>query len=144
MNQTAASLLIVASSIFGYGAGSATHEPTQLMLGAAALSIGLWGGIALVASFLQQRDMIIDSHARLDLMDRMAGVENYPLRGPDMAAIRQPAPMAPSASGVALQLPPDLRAQLSVAAKLRGQDREAIIEELLRRHLPQYTAPRAA
>lgn len=119
MNQIAASILILASSVFGYGAITSTQEATTL-LGAAALASGLCGVISLAAGFLpHQRDL--SWYNSLDLGDSWSG------RATSRSSLRD--------DGLTVQLPPDLKNDLNYVANLRGQDREQLVHDLLRRNL---------
>ena len=123
MNQVAASILIVASSIFGYGAVVSGNE-AAMMLGAASLLSGLCGVVALVAGLMHHRDLMVDNHARFDLMERMAIPESV---GDFMTGRTD--------EGWTVRLPADIKAEVNYLADLRGQKREQILMEMLRRNL---------
>jgi hypothetical protein len=140
MNQTPAAILVLAASVMAYAAHAASmtsHNQASVILTLAGLAAGLWGVISLVAASVREREMLIDSHARLDVLDRVMVRE--PLR-----ALKEAARPVRGESRRPLEISPDLHAQLNAVAHLEGRDRSEILEETLRKHLPKYTQTHAA
>ena len=73
MNQTPAALLVLAASVMAFAAqsASATSNNQAVILTLSALVLGAWGVVSLMAAGLRERDQLIDSHNRLDLLDRV-------------------------------------------------------------------------
>ena len=81
MSQIPASILVLAASIFSLAAHSANANSSRqaaVMLTLAAIGIGLWGTISLVAATMKEREMLVDSQARLDMLDQI--LERGPLK----------------------------------------------------------------
>lgn len=137
MNQTPAAILVLAASLLSYSAHSASltsHHQTSVILGLAAIAVGLWGAISLLAASVREREMLIDSHARLDTLDRVL------VREP-LNALKSIVPSVPRAEKPRpLQISSELQLQLNALAQLEGRDRSEILEEALRRHLPKRAA----
>jgi hypothetical protein len=140
MNQTSATVLILASAVFSNAANlSMGRDVNQasVVLTLAALAVGVWGALGLIAALVREREMFIDNHARLDLFDRLVGRQPKTDPAPPVVRSRR-------VPARALEISPDLQAQLAAAAELEGRDHLEILEETLRRHLPKYNKPRAA
>jgi hypothetical protein len=150
MNQIASSLLILSASICG---AAATFRPVNTtngfggMLSLVALGLGLWGGMALLTSMTRERDYY-DESSRVPLgVTAMNGLRNM---AAPMATAPMARPMAQSATDYGsstardYRLSPELNAQVSLAAEMKGQTKTDIVEETLRRHLPRYSGTRAA
>jgi hypothetical protein len=140
MNQTPAAILVLAASGMAYAAHAASltaHNQASVILTLAALATGLWGTISLIAASIRERELLIDSHARLDVIDRV--MVRDPLR-----VISQVARPQRGESRRPLAISPELHAQLNAVAQLEGRDRSEILEEALRQHLPKYKPSRAA
>lgn len=131
MNQIAASILILASAVFSSTAMSTNQEATTLF-GAAALASGLSGLVALAAAILpRHRDFSWGARSAWGALDRL----NDPIgmTVPPRSIHRG----AMSDEGLTVRLPADLKSQLNYLANLRGQDRDQVVQELLRRNLSQ-------
>jgi hypothetical protein len=150
MNQTPASILVLAASLLGYAALSQTVDNgTGVLVGLAAIALGLWGVISLLGASLRERELI-DGTPRTELVERWLG------RGAALAGLRNPmppmpAPQAPAPPVAARRpamsfddLPADVKAQLSVMAHLQGKDHSQLVEEALRQYLPRNDRTRAA
>ena len=130
MNQIAASILILASSLFSYTAVNTDQEATTLF-GAAALASGLVGMVALAAAILpRHRDFYWGAYSGLGTLNRLSD----PI-GTNLTARGHRGSL--SDEGLTVRLPADLKNQLNYLANLRGQDRDQIVQELLRRNLSQ-------
>jgi len=126
MNQIAASILVLASAAFGYTAVHTIHEVSTLF-GAAALASGLSGLVSLIASILPPpRDLFWSGYRRWDTLDR---VRDRPLSARGMAGSQG------MEDGLTVRLPADIKNQLNYLANVRGQDRDQVVQELLRRNL---------
>ena len=135
MNQTPASILVLASSVFGFAAVRDSSAP-QTILVLASVVIGFWGVLAMVGAVIRERELLIDNHARLDVFDR------FFQRDPGPAAARPKTRQ--SAPDRSLEVPPELHAQIKIVAEMEGRDRSEVLEEALRRHLPKYSKSRVA
>ena len=155
MNQTPAAILILTSSILAYAAtvgGTTTVATTEaglttqtsgvgVILSLAGLVLGIWGVISLIGASIRDRELAFDGTARPDLLGMFD-----PRRMSRTYAMGSPVPprtMAP-ADPAAVELSPEVKAQLSMASHLEGKDRAQIVEEALRRYLPRYENTKAA
>jgi hypothetical protein len=140
MNQTAAAILVLAASVMAYASHAASmtaHNQGSVILTLGALATGLWGIISLIAASLRERELLIDSHARLEVLDRVLIRE--PLRAlKEVARPTRPPTQRP------LEISPELHAQLNAVAQLEGRDRSEILDEALRQHLTKFKTTRAA
>jgi len=112
-----------------------------------ALALGLWGVISLFAACVREREMLIDSHARLDLLDRV-GVRE-PLRAiKEATRPKRPESRRPEAHRPELQpqleISGDVQAKLAALAQLQGRDSSELLEEMLRKQLPDFKKSRVA
>ncbi len=147
MNQIAASLLILSATICG---AAATFRPVNSasgfgsILSLVALGLGLWGGMALLTSLTREREYLYED-----------GVQRPPLGVTAMNGLRsmatpisrpavRPAEYVSPPTGREYRLSPELNAQVTLAAEMKGQGRNDIVEETLRRHLPRYSGTRQA
>ncbi|MCA9151132.1 MAG: ribbon-helix-helix protein, CopG family [Planctomycetales bacterium] len=134
MNQTPAALLVLAASVMASAAqsASATSNNQTVILTLAAMVVGAWGIVSLLAANLREREALVDSHTRLDLLDRVMVSE----------PIRTLKEVARSTSRVIPQRPleisPEMQSRINALARLEGRDRSEILEETLRHHLPDY------
>lgn len=150
MNQTPASILILASSILAYAAthGSTvstaagtgittTSSPIGVILGLGGLVLGIWGVISLIGASIRDRELAFDGQSRGDLLgmfDPRRMARPYAPMGSPAAARTATTAVDPAA----VTLSPEMKAQLSMASHLEGRERQQIIEEALRRYLPRY------
>ena len=134
MNQTPASILVLAASVLGYAAAVRYYHESGVLIGLAGLAVGAWGVVSLVIACIRERELLIDSSARLDIFDRYMG------RGP---ATRE-RQYRRIDEDVEIELPADLKAQLSLAAHMEGRGRSELVADALRRHLPRVTKNRSA
>lgn len=144
MNQTPAAILILAASVLSYAAHAASvtaHTQSSIVLTLLALLVGLSGGISLLAACFREREMLIDSNARLDMLDRVMVRE--PLRALKEVARPVVRPQR-SESRRQLEISAEVQARLNALAHLEGRDRSEILEETLRKHLPDFDQSRVA
>jgi hypothetical protein len=140
MNQTPAAILVLAAAVMSYAAhaaGMTSHHQASVILTLSALATGIWGVISLIAASIREREMLIDNHARLEVLDRVMVRE--PLR-----VLKEAARPKRAESTRPLEISPDLHAQLNAVAHIEGRDRSEILEETLRQHLPKYKQTRVA
>jgi hypothetical protein len=140
MNQTPAAILVLSAAVTSYAAHTASmtsHNQAAVILTLAALATGIWGVISLIAASIRERELLIDGHARLEVLDQVMIRE--PLR-----ALKQAARPRRHESQRPLQISPDLHAQLNAISQIEGRDRSEILEETLREHLPKYKQTRVA
>lgn len=150
MNQTPASILILASSILAYAAthGSTvstaagtgittTSSPIGVILGLGGLVLGIWGVISLIGASIRDRELAFDGQSRGDLLgmfDPRRMARPYAPMGSPAA----PRTATTAVDPAAVTLSPEMKAQLSMASHLEGRERQQIVEEALRRYLPRY------
>ena len=154
MNQTSATVLILASAVFSHAALSGITQDytpqSSAIIAIAALATGIWGVLALIGSMIREREMLIDNHARLDVFNRFFIRDNGTSNKPAVASQRTTPPQTiaaqqPTSTGDQyLDLSPELHSQLSTIAEMEGRNRSDVIEETLRRHLPKYSKSRVA
>lgn len=139
MNQTPAALLVLAAAVMSYAAQSAavTSNNQAVILTLSALVLGAWGVVSLLAASVRERDSLIDSHARLDLLDR--AMVREPLR-----ALKEVARSTRIVAQRPMEISPEMQARINSLARLEGRDRSEILEETLRQHLPDYDQTRVA
>jgi hypothetical protein len=113
------------------------NQTSATVLTLTTLAVGVWGALSLIGAMIRERELFIDNHARLDVFDRIMGREPKGELGRTVVRSRR-------STDRALEISPEVQAQLAAAAELEGRDRSEILEETLRRHLPKYTKPRAA
>ena len=149
MNQTPAAILILTSSLLAYTATINQFDPTGVIIGLAALVLGIWGVISLIGASIRDRELSFDSHMRRDLLGlfdprRIARPTYAAPVGTPVGQV--PAGQVPTATLDRSELPlsPEIKAQLSMASHLEGRDRAQIVEEALRRYLPSYEAGKDA
>ena len=133
MNQTPAAILVLAAAVMSYAAHSASmtsHSQTATMLNLFGIGIGVWGVIALIAACIREREMLIDGHARLDVLDRVMVRE--PLRALKEAARPRYESRKP------LEISSEAQQRLNAAARAEGRDRSEILDDMLRSNLPDY------
>ena len=141
MNQTPAAVLVLAASVLSYSAHAASvtsRGQTSVVLVLVAIAVGLWGAVSLLAACVRERELLIDSHARLDTLDRVLVREPLNM----LKNVVQPKPRVEKPRS--LQISSELQTQLNALAQLEGRDRSEILEEALRQHLPQRAPKRAA
>jgi len=141
MNQIASALLILSATICGTAAVCRpTNAPGGLggILGLVSLGLGLWGGMALLTAVTRDREYLLDEAPPRPLaMTALGGLQN-------MAAPSARRMDYTSATGRDYRLPPELSAQVAVAAEMTGKSRTDIVDDTLRRHLPRYGGARVA
>ena len=138
MNQIAASLLILSASILGHTVSLRTTEDGfGGILGLVAIGLGLWGGMALLSTTLREREGLISDEPTL------GGLGTSLFSRQRMTAPTTGSSMI-SSGGSPYGLSPETSARLAATAQLRGQDRQVVVEETLRRHLPKSTSGVAA
>ena len=145
MNQVAASILILSASICGSAAAFRPSSATAFggILGLVALGLGLWGGMALLTAVTREREFGYDEGARVPLgITAMQGLRTLATTG-ERPALRTNADYS-TATGRDYRLSPELSAQVTLAAEMKGQSRTDVVEETLRRHLPRYSGSRMA
>ncbi len=140
MNQTPAAILVLSAAVMSYAAHSASmtsHHQASVILTLSGLAMGLWGVISLIAASIREREMLIDNHARLEVLDH--AMVREPLR-----VLKEVTRPKRTASQRPLEISADLHAQLNAVAHIEGRDRSEILEETLRQHLPKYKQTRVA
>jgi hypothetical protein len=140
MNQTPAAVLVLSAAVMSYAAHAASvtsYSQASVILTLSALALGVWGVISLIAASIREREMLIDNHARLDVLDHVMVRE--PLR-----VLKEVARPKRADTQRSLQISPELMAQLNAVAHIEGRDRSEILEETLREHLPKYKQTRVA
>jgi len=140
MNQTPAAILVLAAAVLSYAAHAASlssHSQTATMLNLFGIGIGVWGVIALIAACIREREMLIDGHARLDVLDRVMVRE--PLR-----ALKEAARPRYENQRRPLDISSEAQARLNAAARAEGRDRSEILDDMLRSSLPDYDSSRVA
>ncbi len=140
MNQTPAAILVLAAAVMSYGAHAASvtsHNQASVIMTLCGLATGLWGAISLIAASIRERELLIDGHARLDMLDRVMVRE--PLR-----ALKEATRPKPVESRRPLHISSDIQSRLNALARLEGRDRSEILDEMLRQHLPEFEKTRAA
>ncbi len=141
MDQMPSAVLVLAASVLSYSAhasSTTSHHQASVILALAAIAVGLWGSISLLAACVREREMLIDSSARLETLDRVLVREPLnALRSAVSTASRVEKPRP-------LQISAEVQSQLNALAQLEGRDRSEILEEALQRHLPKYSSSRAA
>ena len=148
MNQLPASIVMVAASICAFAATSRPQETLSGILGMAALGLGLWGGLALLAACTREMELQGNGQLGNNLANRLAmggrsASSDVAIPGPlKKNGTVSSAPLGAVADDVALT--PEVAAQVTLVAHMRGQDRRQVIDEVLRQHLPRYTSQRAA
>ena len=138
MSQIPASILVLAASIFSLAAHAASAGSSRqgaVMLTLAAIGIGLWGTISLVAATMKEREMLVDSQARLDMLDQI--LEQGPLKTLSKATSRAARKVVgrreePSET---IKLSREMQDHLSTVAEISGRDQNELLEEALRRNL---------
>lgn len=147
MNQTPAAVLVLAAAALSHAAHAtsmSSHNNASVILTLCAIAIGLWGVVALIAACNREREMLIDSHARLDVLDRVMVRE--PLRALKEAA--RPVTRATTAATAErprpLEISAESQSRLNLAARTEGRDRSEILDEILRQHLADYDQSRVA
>ena len=125
-------------SYSAHAASVSSHNQSSVILVLAAIAMGLWGAISLLAACVRERELLIDSHARLDALNRVLVRE--PLNTLKNAVQPKPRVEKPRP----LQISAELQTQLNALAHLEGRDRSEILEEALRQHLPKFPPTCAA
>ncbi|MFO0914487.1 MAG: hypothetical protein U0795_16125 [Pirellulales bacterium] len=149
MHQIAASVLVLAAAVMGQAAmNPSVDNGTGVLVGLAAIALGLCGCVSLLGSSLRERE-ITEGAPRNDLVERLMARSSAALTSLRQPVPPQPAapaaPVAPRRTAAALEdLPADVKAQLSVVAHLQGKDHAQLIEEALRNYLPRHDRHRAA
>lgn len=136
MNQTPAAILVLAAAAMSFAAqtNSPTTSQMSVILTLCAIAVGVWGVISLIAACLREREMLIDSHARLDLIDRVMVRE--PLKA--LKEVARPLTREAREPRRGLEISAEVQARLNAAARVEGRDRSEILDEILRQHLPKY------
>ena len=132
MNQTPASILVLASSVFGFAATQDTSSSNIYAL--VAFAIGFVGAIAMFVAIVRERELFIDNHARLDVFDRFFQREPNSVRPKTRQQV----------VNQNVEIPAELQAQINIVAEMEGRERTEVLEEALRRHLPKYSKARVA
>ena len=138
MNQTPAALLVLAAAALSHAASMTSHAQASLVLTLCAVAIGVWGVVSLVVACARERELLIDGHARLDVLDRV-GVRE-PVRA--LKEVVRPAPAR--VDRYPLEISVDTQSRLNAAARLEGRDRSELLDELIRKHLPEFEETRVA
>ena len=147
MNQTPAAILILSSTVMAYSATVRAYDPTGVLLSLAGLVLGGWGVISLIGASIRDRELLHENPTRSDffgMLDPRRMVKpayGAPVGTPVTAPVASPASPGEQPE---MQLSPEVKAQLSMAAHLEGRDRLQIVEEALRRYLPRYDRTKAA
>ena len=139
MNQIAASILVLSATICGYTSAIRPHDDGfGGILGLIALGLGIWGAMSLLTSSVRDRERMLDEGPAIPSIGASAvnGLRN-------LASTYAP-PRYSTSAALDYRLPPEIDAQVTVAAQMRGQNRNQVVEETLRRHLPRSTASRVA
>jgi hypothetical protein len=139
MNQIAAAIVILSATICVHI--SATH-PAQDgfagLMGLAGLGLGTWGGMSLLMSSIREHERTWDTPSRMPSISAAA------VNGLRSLASSYTAGFPHRPDPGYFRLNPDVDSQVLAIAQLRGQDRQQVIEETLRRHLPRSAAGRVA
>jgi hypothetical protein len=138
MNQIAASILVLSATICGYTSAIRPHDDGfGGILGLIALGLGIWGTMSLLTSSVRERERMLEDTSSMPSIGASAvnGLRNL---------ASSYVPPARYAAAREYRLPPEVDAQVAVAAQMRGQNRNQVIEETLRRHLPRSTSSRVA
>jgi len=138
MNQTPAALLVLAAAALSHAASMTSHAQASLVLTLCAVAIGVWGVVSLVVAGARERELLIDGHARLDVLDRV-GVRE-PVRA--LKEVVRPAPAR--VDRYPLEISVDTQSKLNAVARLEGRDRSELLDELIRKHLPEFEETRVA
>ena len=138
MNQTPAALLVLAAAALSHAASMTSHAQASLVLTLCAVAIGVWGVVSLVVACARERELLIDGHARLDVLDRV-GVRE-PVRA--LKEVVRPAPAR--VDRYPLEISVDTQSKLNAVARLEGRDRSELLDELIRKHLPEFEETRVA
>ena len=153
MNQTPAALLVLAAAGLSHAAHATSmtsHAQASLVLTLCAVAVGVWGVVSLVVACARERELLIDGHARLDVLDRV-GVRE-PVRAlkevvrptPTPTPTPAPAPTPPRVDRYPLEISVDTQSRLNAVARLEGRDRSELLDELIRKHLPELEETRVA
>ena len=140
MNQISAAILVLSSAVFSYSANMAiqkSQNQVSVVLTLVGIALGTWGILSLIGSIIRERELFASNHVR-DMVDRF-----LPRNSESHAA-----PVRTQSRRVHmdrhLEISPDVRTQLNIAAEMEGRSGSEILEETLRRHLPKYSKSRAA
>ena len=139
MNQTPAAILVLAAAALSHAAHAtslSSFNQASVILTLCAIAIGVWGVVSLIAACIRERELLIDSHARLDVLDRVMVRE--PMRAIKEATRPRYETRRP------LEISSDAQMRLNSAARVEGRDRSEILDEMLRQHLPEYDQSRVA
>ena len=142
MNQTPAALLVLAAAALSHAASMTSHAQASLVLTLCAVAIGVWGVVSLVVACARERELLIDGHARLDVLDRV-GVRE-PVRALKEVVRPAPAPAPARVDRYPLEISVDTQSRLNAVARLEGRDRSELLDELIRKHLPEFEETRVA
>ena len=140
MNQTPAAILVLAAAALCHAAHATSmtsHNQVSVILTLCSIAVGVWGVISLIAACVRERELLIDSHARLDMLDRV-GVREPTRALKPVARPRRPEPRR------SLEISAENQSRLDAAARLEGRDRSELLDELLRQHLPDVDQSRVA
>ena len=139
MNQIAAAILILSATICAHISGDRpTNDGFGGLMGLAALGLGIWGTMSLMMSALRERERLLDDAPRLPSISAAAvnGLRNL--------ASNYTAGFSQRPDPGYYRLTPETNAQVLAIAQMRGQDRNQVIEETLRRHLARGASGRVA
>jgi hypothetical protein len=138
MNQIAASILVLSATICGYTSAIRPQDDGfGGILGLIAMGLGIWGTMSLLTSSAGERGRLLEDVPAVPSLGSSAvsGLRNL---------ASSYVPSARYVAGGDYRLPAEIDAQVAMAARMRGQNRNQVIEETLRRHLPRSTSGRVA
>ncbi len=143
MQQTPAAILVLAASGCGYASSMRAHDSFGVMLGIAAIGLGIWGGMSLAAATMTQwaTEDTLREMKRMGHLEAGSGAKAVDL---ESGTINFRSAVAARDAVEDVRLSPEVRAQLSVVSRVRGQNRTEIIDEVLRQNLPRYGKSRSA
>ena len=154
MKQTPAAMLILAASICAHGTVTRTLDSVGILVGLMGTVLAAGGIFSLVTACVHQHSKLAhgpDPMAEFPSRDS-TGLSTLPASG-GVGTSRlestgngheRPGNSYKGQNHGDYRLSPETRAQLSLVAHVRGQDRTQIVEEVLRRHLPRFTNPRSS
>ena len=145
MNQVAAAILVLSSTICAYAASiRPSSDGFGGIMSLVALGLGMWGGLALLAAVTMEREVLLDE----DDIDRAPrrptgiGLPRYrtgvsPNLTTPMRSRQDSVLGVPSRE---YRLSPETSAQISMVAQANGRSRNDVVEDILQRNLPRYTS----
>jgi hypothetical protein len=138
VNQSAASMLILSASVLATAALLRSEHPAAAVAVLAAVGLSIWGITALATACVRSSlDLGEEPGEELDDEPFVPAAHRLEQR---RGASRSWA----ETSREKFDRAPDVEAQLSLVAHLKGANRQQVLDDLLRRHLPRVGKARAA